>query len=155
MSSMPPASTPPDAERKLFTVEEANATLPLVRAIVQDVVALAQEVVERRRRLASLKSSRKQESRSAYSDELAQVEQELEHDRERLMEYGHELLALGVELKDVMTGLVDFPARKDDRIVYLCWKLGEPEVGHWHELDAGFSGRRELAEFAAGKAHDD
>lgn len=149
MSSMPPASTQPDAARKLFTVDEANATLPLVRAIVQDVVTLAQDVVERRRRLAALRSGRKHESRNVYSDELAQVERELEHDRERLMEFAQELLALGVELKDVLTGLVDFPANKEGRVVYLCWKLGETEVAHWHELDAGFEGRREIAEFVA------
>ena len=148
MSTSPSAATP-DAGRKLFTVEEANASLPLVRAIVQDVVDLAREVVERRERLAALKAGRKQASRNVYSDELAQVGTELEHDRERLMEFAQELLALGVELKDVMTGLVDFPARKDDRIVYLCWKLGEPDVAYWHELDAGFSGRQDLAEFAA------
>ncbi|MBL9083102.1 MAG: DUF2203 domain-containing protein [Planctomycetales bacterium] len=155
MSATPSDVIPADSERKLFTLDEANATLPLVRAIVIDVVVLAQEVVERRRRLASLKTGRKQESRSVYSDELAHVEQELEHDRERLMEYAQELLALGVELKDVMTGLVDFPARKDGRIVYLCWKLDEPEVGHWHELDAGFAGRREIAEFAARESSAD
>ena len=52
---------------------------------------------------------------------------------------------LDVELKDYFTGLIDFPCWMDDREVYLCWRLGEPEVAHWHELDAGFAGRQKLA----------
>ena len=52
--------------------------------------------------------------------------------------------AAGIELKDYFTGLIDFPCRMDGREVYLCWRLGEPEVGHWHELDAGFAGRQKL-----------
>lgn len=136
-------------ERKLFTIEGANAALPLVRAIVQDVVELSHEMVDRRERLVALRSGRVGERKDVYSEELAQVEQELEKSRAKLYEYADELRALGVELKDGLIGLVDFPALHDDRVVYLCWKLGESEVAHWHELDAGFSGRRSLADFAA------
>ena len=55
-----------------------------------------------------------------------------------------ELRKLGVELKDHNTGLIDFPCRMGDREVYLCWRLGEPEVGYWHEVNAGFAGRQKL-----------
>lgn len=134
----------PNAGRKLFTVEEANATLPLVQRIVEDVAAVSHDIVERRERLAQIKTGRRTETSDAYSDELAQIEDELEKDRTRLYEYADELRRLGVELKDGLAGLVDFPSQMDDRIVYLCWKLGEPEVLHWHELDAGFSGRQTL-----------
>jgi hypothetical protein len=135
----------PNAGRKLFTVEEANATLPLVQRIVEDVAAVSHDIVERRERLAQIKAGRRTETSDAYSDELAQIEDELEKDRTRLYEFADELRRLGVELKDGLAGLVDFPSQMDDRIVYLCWKLGEPEVLHWHELDAGFSGRQTLA----------
>jgi len=137
------------AERKLFTIEGANAALPLVRAIVQDVVALSQEMVERRERLVALRAGRSSSRQDVYSEELAHVEQELENSRAKLYEYADELRALGVELKDGLIGLVDFPSLRDDRIVYLCWKLGESEVAHWHELDSGFSGRKSLADFVA------
>ena len=60
-----------------------------------------------------------------------------------------ELRALGVEPKNGPEGLVDFPAMMEGRPVYLCWKLGEPEVLHWHDLDAGFRGRQPLT------GHDD
>jgi hypothetical protein len=59
-------------------------------------------------------------------------------------EYVRELKALGVELKDYFTGLIDFPSLMDGRPVYLCWRLGEPEVAHWHELEAGVAGRQKL-----------
>lgn len=139
----------PAAERKLFTIEGANAALPLVRAIVQDVVALSQEMVDRRERLVALRAGRSSSRQDVYSEELAHVEQELESSRARLYEFADELRAIGVELKDGLIGLVDFPSLHDDRVVYLCWKLGEAEVAHWHELDSGFSGRRSLADIVA------
>jgi hypothetical protein len=129
---------------KLFTVDQANAALPLVRAIASDLAQLSREVIDRRERLAQLRSGREIKSYGPYSEELAQVEEELEKDTHRLQEYVEELRALGVEPKNGPEGLVDFPSFMDGRLVYLCWKLGEPEVLHWHELDTGFSGRQPL-----------
>jgi hypothetical protein len=129
---------------KLFTIEQANAMLPLVKAITSDLARLAGEVVERRHRLAMLTAGRDLKAGDLYTDELAQTEAELEKDIVRIQEYIAELRALGVEPKGAMEGLVDFPSRMDGRIVYLCWRLGEPEVLHWHELEAGFAGRQSL-----------
>ncbi|HWB01353.1 MAG TPA: DUF2203 domain-containing protein, partial [Pirellulales bacterium] len=79
-------------------------------------------------------------------------EDELERDAQRLQEYVEELRQLGVEPKSGPDGLVDFPTLIDGRPAYLCWKLGEPEILYWHDLDAGFSGRQPLvAESGAGK----
>jgi hypothetical protein len=134
----------PYRPRKLFTVEQANAVLPLVRAITTDLVRLSREVIERRERLALLASPRASAVKDPYAEELAQIEEELEKDGQQLQAYVEELRALGVEPKSGPEGLVDFPSLLDDRVVYLCWKLGEPEVVHWHELDAGFLGRQSL-----------
>ena len=87
-------------------------------------------------------SRRPSKSHDAYSEELAQIEDELTKDSERLHEYVEELRTLGVEPKNGPEGLIDFPSLIDGRVVYLCWKLGEPEVLHWHELEAGFPGRQ-------------
>jgi hypothetical protein len=129
---------------KLFTVEEANAMLPLVRAITGDMVVLARDVVERRERLNQINDHRESSSRDPYGDEVAQIEQELEKDIERLNEYARELIQLGVEPKGATEGLVDFPSKIDGRIVYLCWRYGEPEVLFWHAVDGGFAGRQPL-----------
>jgi len=132
-------------ERKLFTVEQVNAMLPLVRAIARDLSELAREVVERRERLAHLAAGRPQAGGDLYQAELAQIEDELENDTRRLGDYIRELRELGAEPKNPIDGLVDFPTIMDGRVVYLCWKLDEPEVLFWHELDAGFAGRQPLA----------
>jgi hypothetical protein len=130
--------------KRLFTVEQANAILPLVRAITTDLANLSREVIERRERLGLLSARRPAGSKDLYSEELAQIQEELEKDGQRLQEYVQELRDLGVEPKNGPEGLIDFPSLLDGRIVYLCWKLGEPEVLHWHELDAGFRGRQSL-----------
>lgn len=131
--------------RKNFTAEQANAALPLVRAIVQDLAQLAREVIERRERLSLLLNGHRRDPNDPYREELLQIEEELDKDNRRLREFVEELRQLGLEPKSITEGLVDFPAVIDGREVYLCWKLGEPEVLHWHESDAGFEGRQPLA----------
>jgi hypothetical protein len=134
----------PYRPRKLFSVEQANSVLPLVRSITSDLVRLSREVMERRERLALLSAGRSGSATDPYSEELAQIEEELEKDSAQLQEYVEELRALGVEPKSGPEGLIDFPSMMDDRLVFLCWKLGENEVTFWHELDAGFRGRQSL-----------
>jgi hypothetical protein len=140
---------------KLFTVEQANAVLPLVRAITQDLVQLSREVLERRERLALLSGGRKSTAKDPYSEELRQIEEELDKDSEQLEAYAEELRELGVEPKSGAEGLVDFPSLMDGRIVFLCWKLGESEVTHWHELNAGFAGRQSLVAGSLAEGSDD
>ncbi|MCA9271104.1 MAG: DUF2203 domain-containing protein [Planctomycetales bacterium] len=135
--------------RKLFTVEQANAMLPLVRAIVGDLSKLYRDLVERRQRLEHLAAGRGRRQDDLYADELREVEARLERDQLSLRSFVKELADLGVECKDPAQGLIDFPSEMDGRVVYLCWKLGEPEVLHWHELDAGFAGRQSLTAAAA------
>src|SRR3954470_18089903 len=129
---------------RLFTIEQANATLPLVRAITTDLASLAKDVVERRHRLALLTSGRDLKPGDPYSDELAQMEADLERDAIRLQGYVDELRELGVEPKGAVEGLVDFPAMIEGKLALLCWKLGESEILYWHDLDSGFGGRQPL-----------
>lgn len=122
--------------RRLYTPELANRSLPLVRRIATDVQ------VEARRVQALL-----QALRAARPADAAAREDELAAARDRLHELVDELAQLGVELKDPMTGLLDFRASRGGTEVYLCWRLGEESVAHWHELEAGFAGRRPIAEY--------
>ena len=57
-----------------------------------------------------------------------------------------EIEYMGVHVKDLRTGLVDFPYDRDGRIVYLCWRPDEDEISWWHEMDAGFAGRQPLTD---------
>lgn len=126
---------------KIFTVEEANRTLPLVGKIVEDLVRehkLWEDKV-REFELATVGSSPEHPDAIA---ELLQVEaQRLATDIEG---YIAELNDLGVICKGMGTGLVDFRGRIDGRNVFYCWKLGEASVLYWHDVDAGFVGRQRL-----------
>lgn len=140
-----PSTNPAEskARRKFFTVEEANNTLPLVRAIVADIVRKYREVKDLRERLAAIRRDPRRPADDVYSEELAHSQTELESQESALSGLIDELARLGIELKGP-DGLCDFPSLRDGRVVYLCWRLGEPAVLHWHELDAGFSGRQPL-----------
>jgi hypothetical protein len=126
---------------KIFTVEEANRTLPLVSRIVEDLVRehkLWEDKV-REFELATVGSS--PEHPDAIAELLQMEAQRLATDIEG---YIAELNDLGVICKGMGTGLVDFRGRIDGRDAFYCWKLGEVSVLYWHEVDAGFVGRQRL-----------
>lgn len=131
-------------DKKFFTVAEANAALPLVRAIVRDITELARDLRERHERLSRVRPSERGTLGEAHREEVQLVQAEFERDQERMQEYEQELKKLGVELKDYYTGLIDFPCWMDNHEVYLCWRLGEADITHWHEIEAGFAGRQKL-----------
>jgi hypothetical protein len=137
-----------NTEKRLFTIEEANQRLPLVKVIVKDIVELYSDVQERRDRLATVLRSRGDAAQDGvnrlYSEELDQIESDILSDEKKIGEFVEELNQLGIEFKDPVKGLVDFPALIDGNEVYLCWKLGEPEVQFWHDLESGFDGRQSL-----------
>jgi len=138
------ATRKPMPGKKYFTVSEANATLPLVRAIVRDVTELAADLRDRHERISRFQPTDRLGLSEAHQEELLQVQAELERGLEQMQGYERELAQLGVELKDRLTGLIDFPSWMNGREVYLCWRQGDPEVAHWHELEAGFAGRQKL-----------
>ena len=141
---------------RLFTLEQANATLPLVRAITQDLAKISFDVFERHRQLNRVMAGREVDDNSPYSEELIQVQQDLDKQTEQLEEYPVELKQLGVEPRNGPGGMidtVDFPSERNDRTVYLCWQLGEQEISHWHDLEAGFAGRQQL--FAGANAEEE
>jgi hypothetical protein len=138
------AASRPKKRRKTYTLDEANAMLPLLRSILRDVTALANDLRERYERLVRLQQAEGLDR--AHEEEIQQVLAEFEQGQEKMREFELELDKLGVELKDYYTGLIDFRHIKDGQEVYLCWRLGEPEIAHWHELNSGFSGRKKIEE---------
>jgi hypothetical protein len=140
---MAPAKLTAGKKRKYFTVEEANKALPLVRMIVGDIVRQDRIVEDLQQRLSRLTSERRRPSNDLYAEELAQSQAQLDAEEAKLRSYIEELKRLGVEFKGP-DGLCDFYSLRDGREVFLCWRLGEPEVSYWHDLDAGFAGRQPL-----------
>lgn len=132
-----------DRKKKYFTPDQANAMLPLVRAIVRDISELAHGLRDRHTRLDRLTQEGVGKG-LITQDQLEEEQAAWERDAERLQECVTELTGLGVEMKDLFQGLVDFPGVKDGREICLCWKLGESRLDWWHETDAGFAGRQRL-----------
>ena len=128
---------------RFFTVEETNLELPRLRQWLPRLQA-------RRRRLnvVQQKLGELTVKAAANGNLLEEEVHSTQREVKRLTEEVNKLLArindLGCELKDIEEGLVDFPSLREGREIYLCWRLGEEEVAFWHELDAGFSGRRPL-----------
>jgi hypothetical protein len=129
---------------KLFTIEEANRALPLVRRIVADLRDDYQTWRELMARYEIIAAG----TRAYLGEDQHEVElrHELAERAARLDGLLEELKAVGCELKDFELGLVDFYALLDDRLVFLCWRLGEPRVEYWHEVDAGIAGRQPVDE---------
>jgi hypothetical protein len=122
--------------QRLFTLESANAALVLVRKVVRDVV-------ERYAELMKLRSEREELALKRNSPErLEELRVRIDAAVERLKRLHEELAGIGCELKDWVTGCVDFSAVHRGRRVWLCWRLDEPEVAYWHEWDADFFARR-------------
>lgn len=122
-----------EAEKKVFTLELANRALPYVSRIVDDITVVYARIIDLRR------------SADKPGGPNSESEREYEKTMDRLGELVDELHAVGVELKDFELGLVDFPAIHQGRDVLLCWKRGEVSVDHWHEVDAGLSGRQPVS----------
>ena len=125
-----------ESAERLFTAADANSALVLVRKIVQDIVL-------QHHRLLALRDRRLELVNSVGNTELLEhLHAQMERITEALNELHGELAEVGCVLKDWATGLVDFPAVYQGRRVWLCWRLGEPAITHWHETHDGFSGRR-------------
>ncbi len=124
---------------KYLTVDEANRTLPLVRRIVADILSSHRKLQKLADAYRSIEgeTAEEQARRDQMSDEL----QELTNAVNR---YVDELQEIGVLFKGFDEGLVDFYSMLDGRAIFLCWKYGEGEVEWWHEIEAGYTGRRRL-----------
>jgi len=134
--SFVPPRVRPSRPTKKFSVEQANRTLPLVRRIATDVVRVNEEAIKL------------QDAMELTSDAVAQrqLQKDLEYKAVRMAELIGELTDVGAELKDPSIGLIDFIGRHRGRDVYLCWKLGEESIGHWHDLQAGVAGRKPVSQ---------
>ncbi len=142
MKSDFPNSPERNPGRRIFSLEEANAMVPIFAEMFAEINSLKQtvvEVMESKSATAKSNGHLQPESTEARQD-MAMVSTAAG----RITELIDQINRSGAELKDLDMGLVDFPHRRDNRIVYLCWMYGEEEIGFWHEIDAGAAGRRPL-----------
>ena len=122
-----------------FTVDDVNRRLPLVKAIVQDIVALNADLVCRQERLSEIcdRDEEQDSGGTPYDDEVLDMINGVTTDESRLSEFESELEALGGQLVDAVTGLVEFPSVIDDESGWLNWLPGEQKISYWRkESDA-------------------
>ena len=125
---------------RYFTLLEANETLNLIRPLIDEIQTIRQAILKNQPEAwpAIEKSAGNGGNRALSS---------MVQDFERLDLLVHQIQDLGVLIKDINLGLLDFPALKDGREVYLCWRYGEGEIAYWHEVEAGFAGRQPIETF--------
>jgi hypothetical protein len=127
-----------------FTPEEANAALAEVRPLAEEMVAHGRELARAQARQAELRSRIAGNGSSIRTDEPSSLVADVDRAAAGLARCIERLHGLGVQVKDVERGLLDFPAVRGDEIVLLCWHVGEEEVAYWHGVEDGFAGRRPL-----------
>jgi hypothetical protein len=127
-----------------FTPEEANAELEHVRPLVEQLVAGRQEHMAALERQEELERKIRGNGGGIPPAELAEATAEVDGIARRLAKLVDEINEHGAQVKDLDTGLIDFPALRGGETVLLCWQLGEDKIAFWHSVDDGFAGRRPL-----------
>ncbi len=139
-----------DEGLKVFTADEANSMIPELTGRLKELRVQREKIfgVERKKTVEELSWLREDGTVSPKAEtEVARLDKLIE---EGLKVFEAKLEAfngLGVELKDLNEGLVDFFASRGETLVYLCWKEGEDRVRFWHDIETGFSGRKSLEQF--------
>jgi hypothetical protein len=132
------------AEKRYFTREEANALLPAVGALAERMVAYRVALDAAQQRLAGFLERIAGNGGGLPPALLAEAHEAVEREAAGIARCVEGIQELGGLVKDIGEGLVDFPAKREDEDVLLCWKLGEDEIAHWHGLEEGFAGRKPL-----------
>jgi hypothetical protein len=122
---------------RLFTPQDANRLLEELRPIVADLIEARARLLEMQPALATVLEKMLGNGGSRLTADLLET-------FERLRADVRAIEAEGVLVKDLESGLLDFPSERDGEVVLLCWRFGEPSVAHWHSVDAGFAGRQPL-----------
>jgi hypothetical protein len=132
---------------KTFTLDEAQSMLPLLESLLK-------RALDSKREAETVESSLLDLARRIYLNggmkvdtaKVALQRAEIEAQMKRATETVAEIDAIGVQVKDLDNGLLDFPCRLDDQVVLLCWRMGESSIDHWHSVESGFQGRQPVDE---------
>lgn len=123
-----------------FTLQEANEALNIIRPLMDEVQRIRQKILEKQPEAwPAIEKSAGNGGNRALSNMV--------QDFEKFDALVHRIQDTDVLIKDINTGLLDFPALRDEREVYLCWQYGEEEIAFWHEVEAGYAGRQPIENF--------
>jgi hypothetical protein len=125
---------------RYFTLPEANETLVSIRLWMDEVQTIRREILVHQPEIWSVMEK---SAGNGGNPTLSRMVKTFD----RLDALIHNIQDTGAIIKDINTGLLDFPAIKDEREVYLCWKHGEGDIAYWHEIEDGFAGRQSIDYF--------
>lgn len=128
---------------RLFSREEAEQVLPKIVPLLEELRSLKRQYDEWQEKAQALQQTMKSNGHG-IDVELARVQSGQTQTGVQMRGLIERVAALGAEVKDIDTGLIDFRSRLKGREVYLCWKLGEGRIAYWHDLDTGYAGRQPL-----------
>ena len=125
---------------RYFTLEEANTALETIRPLMDEIQSIRNNIIAHQ---PEAWPAIERSAGNGGNPTLSKLVEDFDH-LDKLL---HRILDTGAQVKDINTGLLDFPAFREDREVYLCWKYGEDQIAFWHEIDAGFAGRQPIESF--------
>jgi len=129
---------------RYFTLSEANDLLREVRPLAESLVEHRRGMREAAERRARLTARIAGNGGDLDPQEPAELDEQFERESQAVARAADALQRLGVLVKDLDRGLVDFPALRHGEEVLLCWQVGEPAIAYWHGVDEGFAGRKPL-----------
>jgi len=132
---------------KTFTIDEAQALLPVLESLLK-------RAIESKRAAQDVEDKLSELGRRIYLSggmrvdvaEAGRQRTEMDAHLQRVKESVSEIDSIGVQVKDLDAGLLDFPCRLEDKVVLLCWRIGETAIEHWHTIEDGFKGRQPVDE---------
>jgi len=128
---------------KTFTLEEAQSLLPVLESLLKRAIEDKQSAEEVGSGLSELiRRIYLSGGMKVDATKVAKLRSEMETYLLRVRESIAEMDSIGVQVKDLEAGLLDFPCRLDDEVVLLCWRMGEPAIEYWHTVEQGFQGRQ-------------
>ena len=136
---------------RYYGIDEANEALPEVDRILAALRAQRVELIELRDRVVALTPEDDEAPSAGVAERIRLVRLGMQGLIDQMQAGVARLVELDVTLRDISTGLIDFPALVSGRPIWLCWRLGEGDVEYWHPHDEGFDSRRPLSELPMGR----
>lgn len=131
---------------RFYAIDEANAALPDVERILVALRDQREELIQLRDRVVAASPSDGETPTTGAAEQIRLLRLGMQGLIDQMQAGVARLVEMDVTLRDISTGLIDFPALLSGRPIWLCYRLGEPDVGHWHPHDEGFESRRPLGE---------
>jgi hypothetical protein len=136
---------------RFYAIDEANAALPEVERILTALRDQREELIALRDRVVAASPPDDETPTAGVAEKIRLLRLGMQGLIDQMQAGVARLIELDITLRDIATGLIDFPALVSGRPIWLCWRLGETEVANWHPHDEGYDTRRPLSELPMGR----